>query len=1075
MPNKKKSPARSLLQDATNQDSGVGEFAGSLDDMISDVRSAWYASGILPMSEILAVFPDYLLIHQTGNINDAGSQYSYGGGYSYEDYDSPIRYDPCDICWKFNFTYDDSCDAVEFLEGIQCTLTTVVSEMASMDDSGGDPEGYQDAFTASQDDAPTYAVPSGIQKSTTRALTLSDKHGYKGTTFTSGLAQKLSTGTALTERDMRQAVKFFEKNAGVPREQGDKIKPPSKQYMKWMQCGGDAAHQSFTRQLGKIDKAKLKQADAIKNPVTSLDQGLEQKLTQTFSVLLQKKTGEVGKVMNVDGIATIANIINSKNQAYPRDIWEGTWEHMEELIGQSMMLGECEHPKDGRTSLDRTIMKFNSIQWQGDEVQFNADILPTIPHGHNVQVMIEAEIPVNMSSRGQGKTKKMDWLGQSGVDVVQPGFVCDGFDAVVGGASTGSEIKSYRINQSAAPDASQEETMDPETLQLIKDMAAGVQALKQSNEETATRLAALEQSGTPAAVPATEIPAAAEPAVLQQSRELDDDTKALIQERAVERRERIETKAQRLVQDAATKMKPEMVAVYNKHVERILKDEATINVQVFDDKMIRVEEMMQDMFTAAGGPGSPAANPGMGHVWIQASKESTGCKTPNEMIERLIEHLPDVGPDGVDPMDKMWSMINQDDGSTMIAADCVRTPRRQARKILQNMASMKVRGADGNFNGPREMNTLCLMSQGKRSEAENYLNQSVPDGATAVGAGGAPTTSAYIFPLFTYLYPMLFTNEISSTQPMDKPDGRIFYKRSYRITPGKNWTDENGQLIVDRTPTDLEGGAIDPTYANDPGEFEQTRRIQLRLASRSVTAESKKLSDEASIEEIMDLQAYHNIDAMQELMQDLVLEIAQEFNAEVLADLLAATQVDPNNPRALVYNTDTPSGYTNESWQRYLGRYVASASNQLYKSRNGEMTHVIAGPDAWFALESAMALGALPNDANGANPRMYSGLIFTPLADPVFSGVKTFKTNLWSGVNRNKILILRRGTAWNDTPHVWAPYAQYTSPILTVPDTMSQTQGYMDRSAHVVVASSAIASITIQPGAGQPIAFPTAS
>lgn len=1059
---KNKSLAGVLLQDTANQDSGIGEFAGSLDDVVSDVRAAWFAAAILPMSEILAVFPDYLLVHQTGEISESGSQYSYYNRYTYEDYPSPLRYDPVDSCWKFPFTYDDTCDEVTFSDGVQCVLTTVVTEMTSMGDEGGDPDNYQDTTDQALDT--TYPVPAGVQKAAKKSLVLSEKHGYAGTKFTSAMAQKLSEGTSLTEKEIKQTVSFFEKNAGIERSPGDKIKPPSKQYVKWMQCGGDPAYQSFNKQLNKINKAKLKNQTG--STIDNMTQGADTELTQTFSVLLQKKSGTVGTVMNVDGIATIANVLNSKNQAYPKAIWEGTWDHMISLISQNSFLGECEHPSGGQATLDRTCFKFNSIAWQGDEVTFNADILPTQPHGTNIQILVENDVPVNMSSRGVGKTKRMDWMGQSAVDVVQPGFICNGFDAVVAGASTGSEIKSYRINQSAASDATQEETVDPETLELIKNMAQGVTALTESNKTITERLMTLEQGTMPPAEDLTILNQTQAPPVV------DNDKASLLQERADERKERVQSKAEMLIQSAATMMSPTMVGVYKKHVDRVLADPKTTDVSQFATAMVEVDGMMQDFFAVAGGAGIPA--PGMAHVWLKASKEDTGCHTADQMIDRLVEHLPDVGPGNVDPMDKMWSMINQDDGSALVARDCVRTPRRQAKKILQNMARLNIRGGGESFNGPREMQTLCLMSQGKRSEAENYLTQSVPDGATAVGAGGAPTTNAYIFPLFTYLYPMLFTNEISSTQPMDRPDGRIFYKRSYRITPGKNWTDESGNVLVDRTPTDLAGGSIDPTYANDPGEFEQTRRIQLRLASKAVTAESKKLSDEASIEEIMDLQAYHNIDAMQELMQDLVLEIAQEFNAEVLSDLLAATQVDPNNPRALVYNTTPPAGsnYTDETWQRYLGRYVAAASNELYKARNGEMTHVIAGPDAWFALESAMALGALPNDAN---PRMYSGLIFTPLADPVFSNVKTYKTNLWTGVNRNKILILRRGTAWNDTPHVWAPYAQYTSPVLTIPDTMSQTQGYMDRSAHVVVASSAIASVTIQPGPGTAIPFPTVS
>jgi hypothetical protein len=246
------------------------------------------------------------------------------------------------------------------------------------------------------------------------------------------------------------------------------------------------------------------------------------------------------------------------------------------------------------------------------------------------------------------------------------------------------------------------------------------------------------------------------------------------------------------------------------------------------------------------------------------------------------------------------------------------------------------------------------------------------------------------------------------------------------------------------------------SYADDPGECEQTLFVQLRMSSKSIAAQTKKLSASWTIEELQDLRAYHNLDVSLELVGGLSREVALEWNQIVLAEMLAGALAGNLN-----FGTTAPSGYTQKEWDEYLPRYIDAASNKVFKQRNGDITHLVAGPDAWLKLSATHRIATNPNSET---PSQFEGLTLTPWMGGSTPGLKVYKTSFWNARNSDKILVIRRGEDWSDTPYVWAPYIDYVSPVLTLPDTFNQKQGIMSRVAHKVVVGQAMATITIQAG-----------
>ncbi len=444
--------------------------------------------------------------------------------------------------------------------------------------------------------------------------------------------------------------------------------------------------------------------------------------------------------------------------------------------------------------------------------------------------------------------------------------------------------------------------------------------------------------------------------------------------------------------------------------------------------------------------------PGNGFI-VQKSRGERGPQTPNECIERMVQSLPDIEDD--DPMAFLWQ---DEEGNNHALPDWVKSPRRQCRKVLQNMALIQENG----FNGPAAITALMRLEQGHdhRQVAHDFLNQVCADGTTSVASGGAPTSAIFIFPLIRRVFPMLIANELASIQPMDRPNGKIFFKDTYRSSPTTNEVDENGSISSSRMRIDRSESFLQ-TYSDRAAECDTATYLQLHLSSRNVTAVSKALTAVWTIEELQDLRAYHGLDVQSELMSDVALQIALEWNQTILNEMLAGATAGNAN-----FGTTAPSGYTAKEWEEYLPRYLDLISTRIFQKRYGDMTHIIAGPMAWLKLAAAFRAGTRPE---GQNPEMYAGLTLTPFMAGSMSNVKTYKTGFWSGQNANKILVVRRGTNWSDTPYVWAPYATYMSPVLTLPDVFTQRFGLLDRAAHQVVIGESMGTITIQAGTGVPI------
>lgn len=768
--------------------------------------------------------------------------------------------------------------------------------------------------------------------------------------------------------------------------------------------------------------------------------GGDEELVQTVSVQIQDKNVDPQSgVMNIKGIATVGNALSHKREVYPTAVWQDNIPRLQRLLDQGKLVGESDHPRDHVPSLDRTCVKYTSIWQDGNETHFAASILPTEPSGKNLITLIQNGVRVDVSSRGMGKKVRGTWKNpdtgevHQDVDIIQRGYRCDAFDPVVAGASPGSCITEHFMAQSSDAEAAEEE-IEMGEVQELKQLLEGLAAQQKAQGEVLVSLVQAKDSGI------TKIEAAKDETQSETAGSALDGTLRLKQMPAIDPRYEkilIERAIEDLVQQA--NLPQQWGNVYRKHLQNL-------DVKTAEDLEKMAPQVLAIMKTDID---AAPWFPGQGFQ-VQGDPGKRGPRTRRELIDALVADLPDDCEMG--PIEKIIQDFDTGEEKRVSLPDSIRTPRRQLRQIITNIATHQ----DEKWNGPAVFDSLLKMEQGygARFVKEQWLDQACADGSTNLGAGGAPSSAIFIFPLVRRVFPQLIATELASVQPMDRPDGKVFYLDNYRITTGTDSVDEAGLTISNRMRMDR-SDSFSSSYADDQGECNTPNRIQLRLSSKSITAQTKKLLAEVSIEETQDLRAYHGLDAMTELISATSREVALEWNQMILQLLLNGANSIRN------YGDVAPSGYTQKEWDEYITRYLDAASMDIFSKRYGTMTHIVAGPAATLKLSSTFRTGIQPS---GANPEMFPGLTLNPFMAGVSNNVKMYTTGFWTGVNTNSILVLRKGPDWSDTPAVFAPYIDYVTPPLTLPSTLTQQQAIMSRAALKVVVGDAIAKVQINVG-----------
>jgi hypothetical protein len=266
--------------------------------------------------------------------------------------------------------------------------------------------------------------------------------------------------------------------------------------------------------------------------------------------------------------------------------------------------------------------------------------------------------------------------------------------------------------------------------------------------------------------------------------------------------------------------------------------------------------------------------------------------------------------------------------------------------------------------------------------------------SSTAGAGGIDTFDPVLISLVRRAMPNLIAYDICGVQPMTGPTGLIFAMRSRYANQAGDETFYNevntsfssvvsgantfGNKFVGTIPgatntspltavnTYNTGAGMSTAQAEALGTDSNTAFPQMAFSIEkvTVTANTRALKAEYTMELAQDLKAIHGLDAETELANILSAEILAEINREVVRtiNITAEAGAQDNTTTAGVFDLDTDSNgrWSVEKFKGLMFQLEREANQIAKQTRRGKGNIVICSSDVASALQMAGVLDYAP-------------------------------------------------------------------------------------------------------------------
>ena len=257
--------------------------------------------------------------------------------------------------------------------------------------------------------------------------------------------------------------------------------------------------------------------------------------------------------------------------------------------------------------------------------------------------------------------------------------------------------------------------------------------------------------------------------------------------------------------------------------------------------------------------------------------------------------------------------------------------------------------------------------------------------------GGLAGFDPVLISLIRRAMPNLVAYDICGVQPMSGPTGLIFAMKAHyegrggdealfneadsnyaagsdatanAYTPGTDATEgTNPGLLNDSTPGTYERGVkpMARNVAEGLGEAGTLfREMSFSIEKTAVTAQSRALKAEYTLELAQDLKAIHGLDAEQELANILSSEVLAEINREVVRTVytVAKKGAQNNTANAGIFDLDVDSNgrWSVEKFKGLLYQVERDANAIAQETRRGKGNFLICSADVASALAMAGVL-----------------------------------------------------------------------------------------------------------------------
>jgi len=279
-------------------------------------------------------------------------------------------------------------------------------------------------------------------------------------------------------------------------------------------------------------------------------------------------------------------------------------------------------------------------------------------------------------------------------------------------------------------------------------------------------------------------------------------------------------------------------------------------------------------------------------------------------------------------------------------------------------------------NYRKEVTAVLLENQ----ERESMKSQEALFETHANAAGAMPDTGAVakfdpvLISLVRRAAPQMIAYDICGVQPMTQPTGLIFAMKSRYATQGGT------EALFNEADTDFAGASspahagsnpVDGTYTTGVGQTTTDAEAGTRfnemafsIEKTSVTAKTRQLKAEYTVELAQDLKSVHGLDAEGELSNILSTEILAEINREVLRTIYttakAGAQVGTTTAGTFDLDTDSNGRWSVEKFKGLLFQIERDANAIAQQTRRGKGNFIICSSDVASALAMAGVLDYAP-------------------------------------------------------------------------------------------------------------------
>ena len=299
----------------------------------------------------------------------------------------------------------------------------------------------------------------------------------------------------------------------------------------------------------------------------------------------------------------------------------------------------------------------------------------------------------------------------------------------------------------------------------------------------------------------------------------------------------------------------------------------------------------------------------------------------------------------------------------------------------------------------RAVTTLILENQEKAlREDRNFLSEAAPTNATGTSIDN---WDPILISLVRRSMPNLIAYDICGVQPMTGPTGLIFAMRSRfsSQTGAEALADESMPDFSNQNKASTTGGgdvtdtATNPAVLNDSpvGTYETVTgmttaegealgdntstnvfaEMAFSIEKHTVTAVTRALKAEYSMELAQDLKAIHGLDAETELANILSAEILAEINREVVRNIyvtsVAGAQVNTTTAGIFDLDTDSNGRWSVEKFKGLMFSLERDANAIGQQTRRGKGNMIICSADVASALQMAGVLDYAPALQNNLN------------------------------------------------------------------------------------------------------------